>query len=95
MSTLKEILETKTTVSVHPKEWFLARTLRSAAVFSFLGLCIYVSQGSAWWTFVTGGMFLFLLSAKLQSFLKSNYTTFNDIDSAIEYLQKEKAKLSL
>ena len=46
------------------KETVLASIVKDTFTFSFLLLCIYISKGSNWWTFLTGVMFLLFLSAK-------------------------------
>jgi len=87
MSTLTEISESKVIVSIKPKENILQSFVKDVTTFSMLAFCIYISQESTWWTFITGLMFLFLLWVKLQGLLKDNATTFNDKESAIKYLE--------
>ncbi len=38
------------------------------------GFLVYVSQGSTWWTFVTGLMFILFMFAKVESIIKNNNT---------------------
>ncbi len=87
MSTLKEVAESKVTISLKPKENFIQSFAKDLVTFSLIALCIYISQGSAWWTLVTGGMFIFMMGIKLKSLVGANTTTFKDKESAIEYLQ--------
>lgn len=90
MSTLKEISETKTTVYIYPKESFLLSLSRDVVTFSLLGLCIYASIGSTWWTLVTGVMFILAMSAKLKRIINSSSTTFATPEAAIKFLEKQK-----
>lgn len=86
MSTLKEIGESKVTISLKPKESIFQSFVRDFITFSMLAFCIYLSQGSTWWTFVTGIMFLLMMSAKLTNLIKDNATTFENTELAIKYL---------
>lgn len=44
----------------------LAQSLASdLATFGFLLLCIWASQGSRWWTFFTGALFLLFIVARI------------------------------
>lgn len=49
------------------------KDLTSLAVVSLL---VYVSQGSKWWTLVTGLMFIFWVAAKIAVIMKSRHKTF-------------------
>ena len=88
MSTLKEISESKITVFLKPKEGLLLSFARDLITFSFLGLCIYISKDSNWWTFFTGSLFLFLFWTRITSLMKKSSTTFTSYQSAIEYIEK-------
>lgn len=88
MSTLKEITDSTVTIYLKPKEGLLLSVLRDLITFAFLALCIYVSQGSTWWTLLTGILFLMFLSAKLVGGLQKNTTTFKNTESAKAYLDK-------
>ena len=87
MSTLKEITESKTTIYIKPKEGFFLSLSRDLVTFGFIALCIYISQDSKWWTFVTGTLFLLTAAAKLKGLLEKNTTTFRTADDAINYLK--------
>ena len=86
MSTLKEISEGKITITLKPRESFLLSFFRDFTTFSMLAFCIYISQGSTWWTFLTGLIFLGLLFIKMGNAIKKHTTVFNDIESAKKYL---------
>lgn len=88
MSTFKEISESKTTVMIKEKEGFFLSLSKDLMTFSFLALCIYISQGSSWWTFFTGVIFIAFGSAKLTSTFNRSTTTFDTPKDAIAYLQK-------
>lgn len=89
MSTIKEIADSKITLFIKPKEGFLLSAARDAVTFSLLGLFIYISRDSSWWTLVAGIMFLIFASAKVLSKLSKNSTTFKDKESAIKYIQEQ------
>lgn len=48
-------------VILKTKETLLQSLIKDTYTFAFLLLCIYVSQGSAWWTFFTGVMALIFI----------------------------------
>ena len=89
MSTIKEIAESKTTILIKPKEGFLLSTSKDLVTLAVILLCVYVSQGSAWWTLVTGLIFIFFVAGKISSVLTKNATTFETKYAAIEYLKRE------
>lgn len=41
-----------------------------------LAFCVYISQNSTWWTFVTGLMFIMFLYARINSLLKKKNNIF-------------------
>ena len=41
-----------------------------------VAFCVYISQGSTWWTFVTGLMFIVFLFAKTKQIMGSNVNHF-------------------
>jgi len=90
MSTLKEIAKSKTTILLKPKENILQSIFKDLVTFSMIAFCIYISQGSRWWTFVTGGMFLFYGLMKLGEGIKNSSTTFKTVKEAKEYLDNLK-----
>ena len=86
MSTIKELSESKITITMNPKENIAQSAVKDLITFSMLAFCIYLSQGSTWWTFITGIICIILLGAKLTALVKSSATTFVDKDAAIKYL---------
>lgn len=86
MSTIEELASSEVTIFITPKRGIIPSIIVNLFTFSFLGLCIYVSQGNAWWTFFTGASFLFLMWCKLSTVFKDNHTTFEDKEAAIKYL---------
>ena len=76
------------TVFIRPKESFLLSASRDLVTFSFMALCIYISQGSNFWTFISGCLFLLFTAAKINLFFKANSNVFTSKDSAIEYINK-------
>ncbi|SHM04944.1 hypothetical protein SAMN05216428_11273 [Nitrosospira sp. Nsp11] len=61
------------------------RLIGTLFVFSMLLLCIYVSHGSAWWTFFTGTLFIVFLTGFLLSCTKRGTVTINTKDEALEW----------
>ena len=88
LDSISELGACKLSITVKPKESFLLSIARDSVTFGFLLLCIYVSQGSAWWTFFTGTFFIAFLGAKLISALKTNTTVFSSKSKAVEFIQK-------
>ena len=47
--------------------------IKFIVTFSFL---LYISQGSTWWTFVAGSIFLVILISRISTIIKTDTTTF-------------------
>ena len=63
----------KTKFAVFNKdETVMASIYKDFVTFSMLAFCIYISQDSTWWTFVTGLMFMLFIFAKISSIMKQN-----------------------
>ena len=45
-----------------------------------VAFCVYISQDSTWWTFVTGLMFIVFLLAKVKGVMKDNHEFKNKED---------------
>ena len=88
MSTIKELSESKVTITMKPKEGFLLSFFRDLFTFVFIGFAVYISKDSTWWTFVTGSMFIFFAWVKICNALKNNAKTFQSTEDAIKYLNK-------
>ena len=43
---------------------------------TMVAFCVYISQDSTWWTFITGLMFLIFIFGKLAVLLKNNQKKF-------------------
>lgn len=89
MSTLEEISKSKVTVFIKPREGFWLSLSRDLVTLAVVTLCVYVSRDSAWWTLVTGLMFIGFVAAKAGSILNRNSTTFDNAQDAIEFLRQE------
>lgn len=58
---------------------------RDVVTFGFMLLCIYVSRGSTFWTFVSGSIFIAFIGAKL---IKNDRAIkFKNIAELKEYLE--------
>lgn len=90
MSTLEEFSKSKTTILLKPKENVVQSIFKDLVTFSMIAFCVYISQGSTWWTFVTGSMFLVYGLCKLSGLIKNSATTFKTVKEAKEYLDNLK-----
>ena len=61
---------------------------RDLVTFSFLIFCIYISQGSTWWTFLTGCMFLLFTLARMNSMFTDKYQQFKTKKELLEWVNK-------
>jgi len=50
--------------------------IKDATTLAVVSLLVYISQGSKWWTLVTGLMFIFWIVAKITVITKQRYKTF-------------------
>lgn len=92
MATLKEISESKISITLKPKENIMQSFFKDLVTFSMIAFCVYISQDNTWWTFVTGGMFIAFALQKIGSAINESVTCFDSTESAIAYL-KAKDKL--
>jgi len=83
----------KTILKVLRAEYGIKGVLSDLSTFGFLAFCIYISQGSTWWTFLTGCMFLFFLFAKTAHFFKTQPNVFYSYDEVIKWAESEKVKV--
>jgi len=58
---------------------------KDIVTFSFLIFCIWISQGSTWWTFFTGTITLLALWSRLASAFKQRVHTFKTKTELIEW----------
>lgn len=72
----------------------LAQSLTSdLATFGLILLCIYASQGSAWWTFVTGCIFLLFVVVRAAALTKSdNVIRFASLSEMRQWLDKQEVE---
>ena len=52
------------------------RMILNSAIYSMLGLCIWISQGSKWWTLLTGILFLITFFGMIVSHYRKNTDAF-------------------
>lgn len=62
---------------------------------AFLAFCIWLSQGSTWWTFVTGCLFLLVFFSRVASLVKSSEMNFHSLDELQVWLDRQKLIESL
>ena len=74
------------------KESLAESIIADAATFGFMLLCIWASQGSTWWTFATGAMFLlFVISRVAQAAGAERTKRFYSFDEMREWLDRQEA----
>lgn len=74
------------------KESLAQSLISDIATFGLILLCIWVSRGSAWWTLITGCMFLFFIVARALEAAKSDKCLrFYSLDEMREWLDKQGA----
>ncbi len=56
------------------------KTFSTLLIFTLLAFCAWISQGSTWWTFVTGLLFITILFGKAAIFVKEKNNTFETKD---------------
>lgn len=64
--------------------------LSKLSSFAFLGICIYISRGSAWWTFFTATSFLLFLVIHVANFYETRWRKFNSLQELIDWAEEEK-----
>lgn len=74
-----------------------ANWLARIGLFAFLLLCIYVSQGSTWWTLVTGVIFLLTVLGVARRVVnpEKGKTEFHGLDELQAWLDRQKVIESL
>ena len=65
------------------RETLLQSWAKDSFTFGFVLLCIYVSQGSPWWTFVTGFLFLLFIAVKSSCIVNKKQKTLKGKSEAI------------
>lgn len=72
-----EILD-KNIIAYNASESIIKSIIKDVFSGLMLGFCLYISHwsGSVFWTFITGLMFLFYLSSKLNRLIKGRVTKF-------------------
>lgn len=79
-------------VAIVYKESLARSIISDLTTFCLLLLCAYVSQGSAWWTLVTGVLFIGYFVMQLQRFTNSDtMLRFHSLDDMQAWLDKQKA----
>ena len=75
------------------KESLAQSLISDTATLGMILLCVYVSQGSKWWTLVTGYMFLFFVVCRAAAALKSDQCLrFYNINDLRKWVDEQEAK---
>lgn len=91
MATLNEAVNSKITVVIKTKENIFQSFFKDLVTFSMIAFCVYISQGSTWWTFVTGGLFLIFALMKIGSIINKTTNVFDNAEEAIKYITYKSA----
>jgi len=67
-------------------ESVLESIFKDVVTFSFLIFCIWLSQGSTWWTFLTGTLFLIGLFTRVGSLIQKRCRVFKSKKELIEWV---------
>lgn len=88
MATLTELASSKVTVVIKPKESLAQSILKDFITITMLAFCVYISDKSTFWTFLTGAMFLVFLWIKADRFVNKQNHVFSSKEDAIEFIEK-------
>lgn len=66
---------------------FPEKVFMSFVTFTSLGFCIWLSEGSRWWTFLTGTMFLLVLFEKIAEVTKAKTKNFTTKKELVEWAE--------
>ena len=67
--------------------YHFGRFMHTIVFFSVLGLCIYVSQDSKWWTFFTGVLFILFACALGEIISEKDTTTVKTKKEALKAIE--------
>ena len=85
-------MSTKPMIIIY-KESLAQSIISDVATFGLILLCIWASQGSTFWTLVTGCMFLFFVVVRAAMLTKSDcHLRFFSLTEMREWLDKQEAK---
>lgn len=85
---------TKKPIVIIYKESLAQSLISDLATFGLIVLCVWVSRDSAWWTLVTGCMFLFFIVMRaLQASKSDNCLRFYSLDDMQHWLNKQHQEL--
>ena len=74
------------------RESFIESLGKDFVTFGFLLICIYVSNGSRWWTFVTGTIFLIWLVGSIFSAARKrvrNFESKQELKAWVDSLEED------
>jgi len=84
-------MDSKEPIIITYKETLAQSLISDAATFGLLLLSVYVSQGSNFWTFVTGCLFLlFVIGTAASLFRSDRRLDFHSLDDMQAWLDEQK-----
>lgn len=66
-------------------ESVLTSIVKDVVTFAFLLLCVWVSQGSTWWTFFTGSLFIAFGYFRMAAFVAERQTKLYSKAEAVKW----------
>lgn len=88
---LKDVAEIKPDhyIVFDKRESLYESVVKDGFTFSFIGLCIWVSQGSTFWTFLSGLIFLLFIYIRLSSVFTQRFKKFTTKEQAVAWLNSQ------
>lgn len=68
------------------KESITQSIVRNIIMIASMSFCVYISKDSTFWTFISGGLLLIILSSKLLSVINDTKNTFKSKEALQEWV---------
>lgn len=70
------------------KESITQSIIRNIIMIASMSFCVYISKDSTFWTLVSGGLLLIILSSKLSSMISDTKNTFKSKNALQEWVDE-------
>jgi len=70
------------------RETVLEKIARAVSTYSMLAFCIWISQGSTWWTFITGIFFFIVFFGQIFRLITDRKNLFYNKAEVLEWANK-------